>query len=183
MAILLACLENMKECVDYIKTFVSTVSAQQEGQGRGGKQGSTRGGHAGNLSARTSRFWKCDYCSCDCHPKSEPCGCACSFHEKEECPKPDPTKTKAYRKRKAEQVQRRSANQQENLKQNLEGPSLTTFTQDPADQITQEESEDEILSFIVKETEAEPQPLQKPFEILQREEEPKAQGCWGMTCQ
>ena len=45
------------------------------------------------------------------------------------------------------------------------------------------ESEEEILSFIVKEAEAEPQPLQKFFEILQQEDEPKAQEYCGTTCQ
>ena len=60
---------------------------------------------------------------------------------------------------------------------------LTTFAQDSANLVTQEESEEEILSFIVKEAEAEPQPLQKLFEILQQEDEPKAQEYCGMTCQ
>ena len=66
-----------------------------------------------------------------------------------------------------------------------------------------EESEDEVLSFIVKETKAdlqekseyqtlsliaqevevEPQSLQELFKVLQQEEELKAQGHRGMTCQ
>ena len=108
------------------------------------------------MNARTSRFWKCDYCLCNCYPKWEPCGCACSSHDKEECPKPNPTKAKAHRKKKAKQAQKRSAKrQQEDSEQNLEGPSFTTFIQDSADQTAQKESEDEILSFFVKEAEAE----------------------------
>ena len=117
MATLSACLEDRQdldqERADYIKTFSSTVSAQQGGRSRRRKQGGTGGGHAGHTNARTSRFWKCDYCLCNCYPRWEPCGCACSSHKKEECPHPNPTKVKAYRKRKAEQVQKRSANQQE----------------------------------------------------------------------
>ena len=112
---------------------------------------------------------------CDCYPRWEPCRCACSSRDKEDCSKPNPIKVKAYGERKAEQAQKRSARcQQEDSEQNPEGPSFTTFTQDFANQSTQEESEDEILSFIIKEPKAEPQPLQKPFEILQREEKPKA---------
>ena len=108
MAALLACLEDREnldqECADHIKTFLSTASAQQGGRDRGGKQGGRRGGHAGNMIARPSRFWKCDYCLCDCYPKWEPCECACSSHDKEGCPKPNPTKVKAYGKGKAERV-------------------------------------------------------------------------------
>ena len=101
----------------------------------------------------------------------EPCGCAYSSHKKEECPHPNPIKVKAYRKRKAEQDQERSAKrQQEGSEKDKEGPSFITFTQDFADQVAQEESEHETLSLIVnnvKEVEAEPQPLQELFKVLQ----------------
>ena len=191
MATFLACLEDREdfdqEQADYIKTFLSTMSARRGGRGRGGKRGGTRGGHAGNNNTKANRIWKCDYCLCNCFPKWEPCGCAYSSHKKEECPHPNPIKVKAYRKRKAEQDQERSAKrQQEGSEKDKEGPSFITFTQDFADQVAQEESEHETLSLIVnnvKEVEAEPQPLQELFKVLQREEEPKDQEHRGMTCQ
>ena len=130
-----------------------------------------------NHKKQLQLFWKCDYCICGCYPKWEPCGCACSSHKKEDCPHPNPAKVKAFKKRKAEQDQERSAKrQQEDSEQEKEGPSFITFTQDFADQVAQEESEYEILSLIVtnvKEVEAEPQPLQELFKVLQRKEEPK----------
>ena len=47
----------------------------------------------------------------------------------------------------------------------------------------QEKSEYEILSLIVQEVEAEPQSLQELFKASQQEEEPKARGHRGMTSQ
>ena len=43
-------------------------------------------------SSKGKRFWKCDYCICDEHPKWMACDCACSNHTKENCPNPDPEK-------------------------------------------------------------------------------------------
>ena len=125
-----------------------------------------------------------DYCLCDCYPRWEPFGCARSSQDKEECSKPNPIKVKTYRKRKAKQAQKRSHRyQQEDSEQNLEGLSLTTFAQDSANLFTQEESEEEILSFIIKEVEPKQRPLQKSFKILQQEDESKAQEYYGMTRQ
>ena len=47
----------------------------------------------------------------------------------------------------------------------------------------QKESEGEVFSFSVKETETKLQPLQELAKILQREEVPKVQEHCGMTCQ
>ena len=92
---------------------------------------------------------------------------------------------KAYKKRKAEQDQEKSAKRQQEESEH-EGTSFITFTQEFENQVAQEESDYEIHALIVnnvKEMEAEPQPLQELFKVLQQEEEPKAQEYRGMTCQ
>ena len=58
MATFLACLEDREdfdqEQADYIKTFLSTMSARRGGRGRGGKRGGTRGGHVGNNNTKAN---------------------------------------------------------------------------------------------------------------------------------
>ena len=81
---------------------------------------------------------------------------------------------KAYRKRKAEQDQERNVKHlQENPEQEKPEHGFLTFTQEFVDQVAQEESDYEILSLIVnkvKEVEAEPQPLQELFRVLQQKQ-------------
>ena len=70
--------------LEEFKTFVTTKKFQHKAKGP-------------SKGAR-EKFWKCDYCICDCL-KWVPCDCPCSSHKKEQCPNPDPEKKKLAEER------------------------------------------------------------------------------------